>query len=375
MSKKKKLIIGFCVAALIIALIAAFFIWRNNRNTGGFDENAVYMQSISDLQSFGFTVDRYSGVVEAQKTQSFKRDPEKKIEEIYVTVGQEVKVGTPLFKYDVKDSENRIASINLDIEGLNNDIAVLRSAGSSTEIQLQISEKELEIRQKQAELENLKNDIEHAEVQSTLDGIVKIVTEETSGNNMTGEDLPVVAITEMGEFRIKGKVSEQTINNIFPGMEVIIRSRVDETQIWTGKISNIETEPANNSQEGGYFYSEGSGEKSSSYPFYVSMDSTDGLMLGQHVFIEPDYGQGGTQKKEGLWLDMSFVAYDENGTPFVWSAERGKTVKKYIELGEMDEDTYTVEIKNGLTDKDFITWPDESLTEGMNAISITEVME
>lgn len=30
---------------------------------------------------------------------------------------------------------------------------------------------------------------------------------------------------------------------------------------------------------------------STSYPFYVELDSSDGLMLGQHVYIERDTGQ------------------------------------------------------------------------------------
>lgn len=372
MTKKKKLIIG-ALAAIILIVVIAFFILRGFGNSRGDFSDGIYMERISDMNSYGFSVDRYSGVVEAQKTQTFKRDPEKKIAEIYVAVGQEVNVGTPLFKYDVRDAENNIAGINLDIEGINNEIAVLRSAGSSTEIQLQISEKELEIRQKQAELESLTQDIAQSEVLSSIDGIVKVVSEDGGYDNY-GEELPVIAITEMGEFRVKGKVSEQTINNIYPGMEVLIRSRIDESQTWPGKINNIETEPT--SQSGGFsYYDSDSGERASSYPFYVSLDNTDGLMLGQHVFIEPDYGQNEMASKEGLWLQMDYIAYDEDGTPYVWSASNGKTVKKNVELGEMDEESFTVEILSGLTEDDLIAWPDESIEEGMKAIDITEVLE
>ena len=44
---------------------------------------------------------------------------------------------------------------------------------------------------------------------------------------------------------------------------------------------------------------------SSSYPFYVEMDSSEGLMLGQHVYIEMDYGQ--TDARDGLWLDEYYI--------------------------------------------------------------------
>ena len=371
MTKTKKTVLAICLAAIVLA--AAFFAWQRFGSSTGSTEDGVYMQKISDLNNFGFSLDRYSGVIEAQKTQSFKRDPERTVEEVYVTVGQEVKEGTPLFRYDVRNTEHSIESAKLDIEGLGNDIEVLRSAGSSTEIQLQISEKELEIRQKQAELERLEQELSQAEVLCTFEGVVKAVNPD-GGSDGSGSELPIVAVTETGEFRVKGKISEQTIGSIYPGMEVIIRSRVDESQTWPGKIGNIETEPASENNGGG-FYEEGMGERSSSYPFYVSLDATEGLMLGQHVFIEPDYGQGEIVNKEGLWLDMSFVTYDDQGNPFVWSSEKGKTVKAFVELGEMDEETFTVEILSGLTEDSLVAWPDETITEGMKAIDVSEVTE
>ena len=44
---------------------------------------------------------------------------------------------------------------------------------------------------------------------------------------------------------------------------------------------------------------------SSTYPFYVNLDSSDGLMLGQHVYIEPDEGQD--EQKAGLWLSEVYI--------------------------------------------------------------------
>ncbi|MBO4235508.1 MAG: HlyD family efflux transporter periplasmic adaptor subunit [Firmicutes bacterium] len=369
MSKTTKIIIA--IILILVLLAGGYFAWRKWGGSTGAVEDAIYMQKVSDLTSYSFSVDRYSGVVEAQKTQGYKCDPQRTVEEIYVAVGDEVKIGTPLFRYDVRTAENSIESIKLDIEGLSNEIEVLRSGGNSTEIQLQISERELEIRQKQAELERHQQEIDQAEVLSTIDGVVKAVSQEI-GKDSNGGDLPVVAVTETGEFRVKGKVSEQTIGSISPGMEVIIRSRVDENTTWAGKIGSIETEPASQNNNG---YYEESGEKSSVYPFYVQLDTTEGLMLGQHVFIEPDYGQSEIEIKEGIWLDMSFIAYDDAGNPFVWSAERGKTVKVPVELGEIDENTYTIQILSGLTEDSLITWPDETLEEGMKAIDISEVWE
>ena len=363
--KKAKTIAIVVILLLIAAAVAGWFFFMRGGAAPG-EEGMIFTQKVSSLSQANYAADRYAGVVEAQKTQSYKKDAERTIETIYVKVGDEVKEGTPLFKYDVKQVQNQIESANLDIEGINNEIAVLRAAGSTTEVQLAIAEKELEIKQKQAELENLQQSVEQCEVLSITAGTVKSINPE-GGYDNTGNELPLIAVTEEGDFRVKGKVSEQSIGLMTVGMDVLIRSRVDESKIWPGTISSIEKEPESGKNE--MFYG-GGGESASSYPFYVTMPSTEGLMLGQHVFIEPDYGQ--SEVREGLWLDASFVVTDDNGNTFVWISKNGKMAKKEVEVGDMDEETFEVQIVSGLTPNDYIAWPDETIEEGMKAQEMSE---
>ncbi len=56
---------------------------------------------------------------------------------------------------------------------------------------------------------------------------------------------------------------------------------------------------------------------SSSYNFYVEITDGAPLMLGQHVFMEPDLGQ--TKVKEGLWLSAFYLVIDGNDA-YVWAA-------------------------------------------------------
>lgn len=367
MTKTKKIIIGVVAAAIVVAALILLLIYKGMLPSVGGDGSVAYVQKVSSLTSQTITVDRYAGVIESQKAQTYKKDNSRDIEEVYVKLGDTVVVGTPLFKYDVRTSENNIASIKLDIEALNNEISYLQSQGTSTEIQLQISERQLEIKQKQADLARYEQEINNSEVKSEIAGIVKGVN--ASNDNDTA-DQAVVTITEIGEFRVKGKVSEQSISTISQGMQVIVRSRVDETQTWNGTISKIDTEPATN-QENEYAYYN-SGERSSSYPFYVSLDATVGLMLGQHVFIEPDYGQGTTVQKEGVWIDQSFVITEDDGSSYVWLSNNNRLTKRTVELGEFDADQFTVEITSGLSIDDSIAWPDDTLKEGMKTKDISE---
>ncbi len=73
---------------------------------------------------------------------------------------------------------------------------------------------------------------------------------------------------------------------------------------------------------------------SSTYPFYVNLDSSDGLMLGQHVYIEADEGQD--EEKSGIWLNDYFIVDADTDNPYVWvSGDNNKLEKRSVVLGSM----------------------------------------
>lgn len=112
-----------------------------------------------------------------------------------------------------------------------------------------------------------------------------------------------------------------------------------------------------------YGGSSDSGEMmSSSYPFYINLDTSDGLMLGQHVYIENDTGM---EEKEGIWLDEGFIM-EVDKQPCVWVENKdGKLEKRDVTLGEHDENLFQYQIKSGLKVNDYIAFPQEFLKEGM----------
>jgi len=68
-------------------------------------------------------------------------------------------------------------------------------------------------------------------------------TVNETGLNAEGMEAPVVTVAEIGEFRVKGKVSEQSVGMFYEGMGVFVRSRVNENQVWRGEISSVSNEP------------------------------------------------------------------------------------------------------------------------------------
>lgn len=206
--------------------------------------------------------------------------------------------------------------------------------------------------------DQLNKQIENSTVLSTIDGIIKEVNRE-GGTDESGNKKPLVSITQTSDFRVKGSISE--MGSISEGTNVIVRSRINEDQIYKGTVTKVETDPQSNSNNN--FSRADSGESASKYPFYVSLDNNKGLKLGQHVYIEVDNGQ--STKKKGIWLDASFIVSDDNGNSYVWVSERGKLKKRKVELGKSDEETHTTKIKSGLSEDDYIAWADDSYSEGM----------
>lgn len=370
MKKKTKIIILISVC-ILITIIGIYFLFPKGNNSGN-----IYVQKVSTIIGSSYTENRYSGVVESSETVDINQDGNKSITEMYVEVGQKVRKGDKLFSYDTTEASNSIAQKKLDIEAQNNEIAAqnntiedykaeLNKGGDKVEIQARINEASYAIRQAQntikatqTEIDQLNKQIENSTVLSTIDGIIKEVNRE-GGTDESGNKKPLVSITQTSDFRVKGSISE--MGSISEGTNVIVRSRINEDQIYKGTVTKVETDPQSNSNNN--FSRADSGESASKYPFYVSLDNNKGLMLGQHVYIEADNGQ--STKKKGIWLDASFIVSDDNGNSYVWVSEKGKLKKRKVELGKTDEETYTTKIKSGLSVDDYIAWADDSYSEGM----------
>ena len=369
--KKKTKIIILISACILIAVIGIYFLFPKESN----NQN-IYVQKVSTIIGSSYTENRYSGVVESSETVDINQDGNKSITDMYVEAGQKVSKGDKLFSYDTTEASNSIAQKKLDIEAQNNEIqaqnntiadykAELNKGGDKIEIQARINDASFAIRQAQntikatqTEIDQLNKQIENSTVLSTIDGIIKEVNKD-GGTDESGNQKPLVSITQTTDFRVKGSISE--MGTISEGTSVIVRSRVNEDQIYKGTVTKVETDPQSNSNNN--FYGADSSESASKYPFYVSLDNNKDLMLGQHVYIEADNGQ--STKKKGIWLDASFIVSDDNGNSYVWVSEKGKLKKRKVELGKTDEETYTTKIKSGLSVDDYIAWADDSYSEGM----------
>ena len=102
----------------------------------------------------------------------------------------------------------------------------------------------------------------------------------------------------------------------------------------------------------------------------MELDSSDGLLLGQHVYIEPDLGQ--SDSPAGIQLPAGFIN-DADTSPWVWAqGSNGKLEKRSVTLGEYNGELDTYAVTDGLTASDYIAYPDDTLKAGMTCVTYDE---
>lgn len=366
-NKKTPIIIAVVVGVLVVVLALGLILTRD-KNAG-----VATVQSVAKICSTGASAgigNVYSGTVESQKTVNVNANPSYSIETTYVKTGSVVKAGAKLFTYDMTDNRMKAKQIQLDIQKLNNNAAALqeelyqlmeeREEASSSEkdtYSVQILQKQNEIKQnaydieaKQLELSNLNEEAAEATVTAPISGVIreiKDLTEKSSSNTY-------ITIMATGDFRIQGVINELNIDEIKLGDKLVINSRTDDKQ-WFGKISEID-------KDNPIFKNENNPTASTNYAFYVQLDSTKGLMLGEHVYIQKDLGLSADGK---IQLPAYYIMGADSSKPYVFAERDGKIARAYLELGELNKQTNCYTVVSGITLEDYICYPDASVKIGM----------
>lgn len=340
---------------------------------------AVYVQSVKDLAALGGIApgDRFAGIVVSENVTEIQKDGDKTIEELKVKAGDDVKKGQELFSYDTEElqltlDKQRLEKEQLEasIENYKTQIAELekeRGWASGTDklqytiqvqtLQVDLKEAELNLKAKEKEVTKSEDLLENATVTSPVNGRVQSVNE--SGTDRYGNPAAYITIQQAGAYRVKGTINELQRGGIVEGDRIRIQSRTDSSALWGGTVTLVDYENPSQGNENEMYYGMSSDEMSSSskYPFYVELDSSEGLLLGQHLYLELETGEGET----GLHVASAFVCFEEDGSAYVWAEQGGKLEKRPVTLGDYNDMNDTYAVLEGLTEEDYIAFPDEAV--------------
>ena len=345
-------------------------------------ENQVFVQKVSDLSQMGALAptDKFSGMVVSESVTEIQKDSDKVVENLYVREGDDVTQGQKLFSYDTEQLQLTLEKQKLELEQLTSSIenyglqiAQLEKdrdrAYSADKLkytlqiqtnQIDLKEAELKQKTKQSEIQKSEHLLANALVTSPVTGRITSISEE--GTDQYGNPKAYISIQQTGSYRVKGQINEMQRGTIMEGNRVRMESRLNPEEVWMGTVTLVDYENPVQGNNNGYYISSGSDEMSASsrYPFYVELDSMDGLILGQHLYLSVAGEE--PVSLEGVTLSGAFVCYDEDGSCFVWADNgQGKLEKRGVELGNYDPMADVYEILSGLSDSDYVAFPDDEV--------------
>lgn len=387
--------------------------------------DTVNVQSVSMLNGVTpeMNLEKFSGIVTSGNVTAVKRQDGRQIANVAVKKGDQVTAGQLLFTYDADSTRNDLERENLELQQLQNTISAKTAeknqlladkkkakADEQLDYTLKIQDADTDLREaqynlslKQKEISKTQSLLSDLSVSAPISGTVthvgstsssgsddqstaddgadeaETMDEEVGADSMASSDVggtddsasssgsgssTFIKIEETGVLRVKGNVNEANIGDISKGMPMVVCSRTDDKKMWRGTVTSISTSPASDSSQN----DDGDTDtmtQSSKYPFYVKLSDHDGLMIGQHVYLEQDVGQG-KEGDQSIRLPADFIVDAKTSTPIVWMEdENGLLTTRGIKLGDYQKSDNSYAVESGLTMDDYIAYPDSSLKKGM----------
>jgi HlyD family secretion protein len=298
------------------------------------------------------------------------------IDEILVTKGQEVQIGTPLIRYvdeEVDREIHRIArkkeQLSAQIEQLSNDIDYYTTMSSSAKEdsenskdsieKIQWEEKAREAEREKTllewqmkEYEEQQNELTEKKAELVVESKTVGVVEEISYS----KSKPLITIASPSAI-VRGKAKEETIGKLAVGQTATVHVP-NENESFTGTIADI----------GKFPIKEASFQEKSEYPFTIQLnEQPKQLPFGYHVNITVV-----TKEKNGVITVPTEAVWHEKKKSFVYVIHNGKLEKRNVTLGITHGKKQ--EIKQGLQQNEYIvSHPTKQMKHGMDVIVPLEI--
>lgn len=373
-----------CISVLLVLIMALLLC-----ACGG--EEGVSVQRADQLRLVSQAGNRYAAMVVSENVSEIRRDSGKSILELYVSVGQEVKTGDKLFTYDSEALELELEKQQLELEKMKNEqvtyaeqleklekqLANTWNESAKTRLTLEINtlkttilENDYSIVSKENSIEDIQATLENVDITAPVDGIVRQINEEEGAQSY-------ITIQQQGAYRVKGALNEMSMmGGLMPGARVRAYSRVEAGKYWDGTVTSIDTDDASQDNSD-IWYGSGSDtmNMSSSYVFYAELDHTEGLLLGQHLYVElaPPEALAGLWIPESFFTEFGFNEETGESTAALWVANSsGKLESRTVTIGMYDGMSGAYEILSGLGAEEYVADPMDSLCQAGASVTYRE---
>lgn len=328
MSEKKKRRVPFRMICLLLLAAGAWFFYQEKIQV-------VEVVPVSMLRDDWWKdYDMCTGVVTNSMSQEVLSDQGRKVDDLYVEVGQEVKTGDPLLSFEMEEEK-----INLELKEYE-----VKEAERSLSYADGESKAELEhqLKQLKLEYETLKKQIEDATIYASIDGVVKTI--HTDAVESGGA---VLVVTSEKKLYVKGVIDEFSYAGVKKG-SLITAVSWDTGRTFQARITEISTFPA---AKDTYTVEDSRNPNVSYYPFSaVIVDSMVEVQAGEKVNI----GFDGISQR--LFLPLAYIRSEGSQSYIYVRGGGGRLEKRYVTTGQSLYNT-VIEIKDGLANDDYVAFP------------------
>ena len=359
---KKKLWIAIGIVAALVILFG-INIWKNvQAGNVTMEVTSLKKETISEKVMT-------PGSLKLANQQTVYYAPEKgEIVEYFVKEGDDVKAGTPLFRYEnkqlgleKKQNELQRESSQIGLNSLQDQLKDLDKKlkddkdnemlkAERDQVDLQVKQAKLEIEQVGLQKQSVDEQIAGLTVKSDMDGKVVSINKDAAVASAGAQPQPLMQIGTLDRLIVKGTLSEYDTLKIKQDQNVVLSSDAMPGESWKGKVSFIAYLP----QE-----SVGLEDTGVQYPIEVTVDEQNiGLKPGFQMVMEII-----TDERQTQTLPLTAVKQEEDKN-YVFTVVDGKAKKQDVKVGLVSDDR--IEIVSGLKDKDRVLLePGDDVTSGM----------
>lgn len=229
-----------------------------------------------------------------------------------------------------------------------------------TEKRQEIRDLQLAKRQAQLDLDKARLQLNNSTVLSTVDGIVRSLTDEDAA---AMENKPFLIVSGESSYYVTGALSESMLGSVLVGDEVTVMDYMAGGS-YSAQIVSISDYPLD-ADSNLYYYGSGN-PNSSSYEFTAVINGAEDLQNGQYVDITLNVQNTGSS--DALYIQNAYIREDAAGTYVMKAGADNRLVKQYVQTGRSLYG-YSMEIKSGLSQEDYIAFPyGNDVKEGVRVI-------
>lgn len=215
-------------------------------------------------------------------------------------------------------------------------------------------------RQSELDLDRARLQLKNSTVLSTVDGAVRTLIDQEEA---AAQAKPFLVVSGESTYYVAGALSEAVLGVVQVGDTVTVNDYMNGGT-YNAQIVNIADYPLDS--DSNLYYYGGGNPNSSTYEFTAVVEDGDGLQSGQYVDIQLTMQNEADQN--ALYIQNAYIREDDGGSYVMKVGIDNRLKKQYVRTGRSLYG-YSLEIKSGLTQEDYIAFPyGPDIKEGVRAV-------